>query len=268
MTISKVLRDELIERGVESERIVYYPNCIDPLIFDPNRFNKEACNKLRQQYNIPEDAIVLTFIGTFGVWHGVDILAQAIRKLIEEDESWLTQRKVHFLLVGDGARMPLVKEILQPYLEKTYLTLTGLITQEKAPAYLAASDILLSPHVPNTDGTKFFGSPTKLFEYMAMGKAIIASDLEQIGEILENSIRAGNLSSVTAFPQEASDLAVLCKPGNVEELIESIRFLVENPVWRSRLGKNVQQEALEKYTWKHHVDVFLMALTKEHDVYI
>ena len=51
---------------------------------------------------------------------------------------------------------------------------------------LAACDVLASPHMGNPDGTRFFGSPTKLFEYMAMGRAIVASDLEQIGEVLEH----------------------------------------------------------------------------------
>ncbi len=57
-------------------------------------------------------------------------------------------------------------------------------SQSEAPTYLAISDIVVSPTVPNPDGSPFFGSPTKLFEYMAMGKPIVASDLDQIGEVL------------------------------------------------------------------------------------
>ena len=81
-----------------------------------------------------------------------------------------------------------VKEILGEFLSSSFVCLTGIVPQKDAPKYLVASDILVSPHIPNADGSRFFGSPTKLFEYMAMGKAIIASDLEQIGEILKNRV--------------------------------------------------------------------------------
>jgi hypothetical protein len=52
------------------------------------------------------------------------------------------------------------------------------------PAYLDACDILASPHVPSIDESEFFGSPTKLFEYLAMEKGIVASRLGQVGEVI------------------------------------------------------------------------------------
>ncbi len=140
---------------------------------------------------------ILTFVGTFGKWHGVEVLAHTIRKLFEVDSKWLKDKHVKFLLIGDGACMPEAKNILSPIPQySNIVTLTGLIPQEDTPAYLALSDILISPHFsPTNKGKRFFGSPTKLFEYMAMRKVIIASDLEQISEVLAPSVHINNIEN-------------------------------------------------------------------------
>ena len=80
VAISAVLRDQLLERGVESERIVFHPNGIDPTLFDSTRYDERATRALRRRYGIAEDAVVATFVGTFGDWHGAEVLAQAIRR--------------------------------------------------------------------------------------------------------------------------------------------------------------------------------------------
>lgn len=255
VTISDVLRDELLARGVEPERIVSYPNCIDPEMFDPARFTAQDKAALRARHGIPADAVVVTFIGTFGQWHGAEVLAQAIRRLIENHQGWVKAKKVHFLLVGDGSKMPEVRKNLGDHAQGPFVTLAGLVPQHEAPLYLAASDILSSPHVPNADGSRFFGSPTKLFEYMAMGKAIVASDLDQIGEVLANGLKVSNLP----LDDEANNepLALLSQPGSVLQHADGIRFLVDHQNWRERLGRNARREALNRYTWRHHVQAIL-----------
>ena len=103
--------------------------------------------------------------------------------------------------------------------------------------YPAACDILASPHVPNSDGTPFFGSPTKLFEYMAMGKGIVASDLDQIGETV--------IESIAAYFGEQHNRGI------VERLTAQVRILdAERPVADSVVaGKTVVfTGSLEKMT--------------------
>jgi len=112
---------------------------------------------------------------------------------------------------------------------------TGLIPQEKGPQYLAVADILVAPHVPNPDGTPFFGSPTKLFEYMAMGRGIVASDLNQIGEVLQHG-----------------KTAWLVKPGDTESLWMGLKTLVDNEGLRAELGQAARKEVIAKFTWEGH----------------
>ena len=256
VTVSDVLRDELRARGVEERRIVTYPNCVDPELFDPNRFGTEERASVRARHGIADDALVATFVGTFGRWHGTDVLARTIRALSENAPGWLGERRLHFLLVGDGLRMPEVEEILGGR-KGRYHTLAGLVPQAEAPGYLAASDLVLSPHVQNEDGSPFFGSPTKLFEYMAMGLPIVASELDQIGDVLEPAVRVSDLP-LDDLPADA--VALLAAPGSERELSVGIRQLVDEPHWRKVLGGNARRLATQRYTWDAHVAAILARL--------
>ncbi|MDX6578144.1 MAG: hypothetical protein QOE96_4097, partial [Blastocatellia bacterium] len=111
----------------------------------------------------------------------------------------------------------------------------GHVDHERVPALLDACDILLSPHVPLEDGSEFFGSPTKLFEYMAMGKGIIASRLGQIGEVLVDE-----------------ETALLTEPGNARQLAEAILRLSRSRELRERLGAAARGAAIAEHTWKHN----------------
>lgn len=261
VTISEVLRGELIEKGVEPNRIVCYPNCIDPAVFSPERFSQSERDTLRECYGIAADSIVLSFIGTFGQWHGAEMLAEAIARLYVEERQWVIDNKVHFLLVGDGLKMPQVRTVIEKAGAEEVCTFAGLVPQDQAALHLAAADILISPHAPNQDGTRFFGSPTKLFEYMAMEKGIVASNLDQIGQVLSPRLNAKELPIKTP-EHDNSSLAVLYEPGDLEELIRSLRFLVERKDWREWLAKNARQRAMSEYTWTHHVRAILEGLNR------
>ncbi|HEY3541212.1 MAG TPA: glycosyltransferase family 4 protein [Gaiellaceae bacterium] len=236
VTVSRALADELVARGVDESRVVWHPNGVDADAFDPRRFTDAQRAALRDRYGIADDATVVTFVGTFGQWHGVDVFARAIR----DGAAWARRENVRYLLVGDGLTMPTVRSELEGLGDIT--TIAGLVPQSEAPLHLAASDILVSPHVPNVDGSPFFGSPTKLFEYMAAAKPIVASDLDQIGDVLRD------------------DLAVLVRSGDPGDLLRGLKALVADPGRRARLAERSRQRVLERYTWTHHVDAILERL--------
>ncbi len=112
---------------------------------------------------------------------------------------------------------------------------TGAIPHQYVRAYLDAADILVSPHVPMPGNYPFFGSPTKLFEYMAMGKAIAASALDQIAEVLEDG-----------------KTALLVAPGDSVELVAAIQHLAADPRLRAELGRNARATALARHTWRQN----------------
>lgn len=143
--------------------------------------------------------------------------------------------------------MPLVKGNIHKFAMEESCVLTGLVPQEKGPEHLAACDILVAPHKPNPDGTPFFGSPTKLFEYMAMSKGIVASNLDQIGEVLKHG-----------------HTACLVKPGDVESLMEGLKTLVDDRGRRDSLGQAARSEVVAKYTWKEHTRKIIERLKEQY----
>lgn len=229
VVVSEALRDELVARGIPTERILVNPNGVDTERFGP----QVDGSRLRGRLGLT-DKIVFGFIGTFGRWHGAEILAEAFVTLLRQAPA--LKSKVHLLLVGDGAMMPRVREILVAGDALQQATLTGLVPQQKGPEYLAAADILVSPHVPNADGSAFFGSPTKLFEYMAMEKPIIASDLDQIGQVLQHD-----------------RTAILVPPGNADALSEAMRKAVASPKDLRPLAVAARKDAVARFSWDRHV---------------
>lgn len=226
--VSNPLKEQLIKMGIDEKKIIVTPNSVDPEMYRPDIDG----NLLRKIFGVDESKIVIGFIGTFGAWHGVDKLMQAYVNILRDENM---KKKTHLLLVGDGTKMQEVKQIIAHNHIENNCTLTGIVPQEEGPNYLASCDILVSPTIKNPDGTPFFGSPTKLFEYMAMGKAIVCSNMDQMGEILDDG-----------------ENALLCEPGDVIDLQNALARLIEDEVLRKKLGENARELVCSKYTWELH----------------
>ena len=233
VVVSQALKESLISRGIPEQKILINPNGIDADKYSP----AISGNSVRKKYNLEKKQII-GFIGTFGQWHGVVEMAKAIVCFFQQNPKAITRAK--FLLIGDGVLMPQVKQIIEQSPYSKNVIFTGSVAQEEGASYLAACDIFLSPHIPNSDGSKFFGSPTKLFEYMGMGKAIIASDLEQIGDVLEHG-----------------KTAYLVPPGDIQALADAIAIVSKDKKLQIQLGENARKEVVAKYTWDKHVDMLL-----------
>jgi glycosyltransferase involved in cell wall biosynthesis len=228
VVVSRAMRDDVVGRGVDPSSVLVNPNGVDA-----NRYRPDIDGAaIRERYGL-RGIVVVGFIGTFGPWHGAEILARAFVRLLKDDRT--RARPVRLLMIGEGARLAAVRQILMNGGAMGDAVFTGLVAHEDGPAHLAACDVLASPHVANLDGTPFFGSPTKLFEYMAMGKGIVASDLDQIGEVLEHNRTAW-----------------LVPPGDVNGLADGLRRLIDDPALRAALGSAARREAVTRYTWRAH----------------
>jgi glycosyltransferase involved in cell wall biosynthesis len=227
VVVSKAMKDEILARGADGNRVLVNPNGVDADRYRPDIDG----SPIRARYGL-EGCVVLGFIGTFGPWHGAEVLARAFVRLRTSHPSLA---RVRLLMIGAGARMADVRNILAEGGALEAAAFTGLVPQEDGPAHLAACDVLVSPHVPNPDGTPFFGSPTKLFEYMAMGRGIVASNLDQIGEVLEHN-----------------STALLVPPGDADALASAVARLSDDRALRECLGAEARRVVLERHTWRAH----------------
>lgn len=226
--VSEVDAASLRQLGVDEKRILVNPNG-----YDEKRFHPAVDGSAKRSALAGETEIVFMFAGTFGLWHGVPRLVRSFLELLASGVD------AKLVCVGDGVTR---KEAEQAAAGSAKVVFTGRIAPEEMPVMLAAADVLVAPHVPNPDGSEFFGSPVKIFEYMAMAKPIVAARLGQMSTILEHETSA-----------------LLFSPDRDAELTAMLQRLALDKALRERLGERAQALS-ERYTWKMHTHRILEKL--------
>jgi glycosyltransferase involved in cell wall biosynthesis len=181
----------------------------------------------RQALGLPADAFLVGYVGrlhTMQMSKGVDTLVEAIAR---------ADRAMSICLVGGPAAMAdsLRARWLALGLPAASFLSPGEVDPASVPAYLAAFDVCAMPF-PWTPHFAYDASPLKLFEYMAVGAAIIASDLPAVAEVVQDG-----------------KSALLVPPGDVEALAAALGRLHGDPALRVRLGAAARAEAAH-YTWE------------------
>jgi glycosyltransferase involved in cell wall biosynthesis len=215
--VSESLHSQLQTAKVMAERIHVLPNAVDTRLFHTGLDG----SRVRQRLNLGE-RFVIGFVGTFKRWHGVDLLLSAFRELYRTDPL------IHLLLVGEGPLRPQFEKEAQDAGLSQAVTFTGALAHEDIPQYLAAMDVAVAPYPALHN---FYFSPLKLFEYMATGRAVIASRVGQTAEVVVDGVTG-----------------LLFEPGDLADLVRSIARLRDNPALRKELGQKASA-ACSKRTW-------------------
>ncbi|MEQ1931215.1 MAG: glycosyltransferase, partial [Parvularculaceae bacterium] len=170
---------------------------------------------------------------------------RTLRPKLDLDERSHLRPEVALVLAGDGSGRAAARAQARALglVENETIYFPGAIPAEDAPGLLACGEIHLAPTKRNPDGSPFFGSPTKIFEYMAMGRTIIASGLDQIGEILDDST------------------ALLVEPGDVRALFEALRRAFEDPRSCASLGASARRAAAAGHSWSSRMSALAERLS-------
>lgn len=174
---------------------------------------------VRRRLKLSENLILVTYTGSFAPYQGMNAVARAIPKVLERN------KRVAFLLIG-GTSAEVKK--LQKMLPERIMDRVRILPRQKRqdiPSYIAAADILLSTR---EDGGNI---PLKVFEYLAAGKPIVASDIPAHRSVLTD------------------DLALLYKPGP-DGLCDAITALAEDPNRGRRMATNAVEFSRNSLSWE------------------
>lgn len=207
-SIFKEFRNEISDI---SDKSVIINNGVDTDIFMIK--NK---SKLRRDYNLKQKGWIITFVGVIERWQGLDILVEVAKRLREE------RIRLRFLIVGSGRYLDKLKELILRYKLNDYFIFTGEIEQKEVVDYINISDLCISPFVKRRKA-----SPIKIFEYMACGKMVISSKIEDIQSL---GIDQG---------------LIYANPGDIDSFVSIIKRVLK----KRELKNNNRQIVLKKYGW-------------------
>jgi len=218
VVVSKPIAKYVIGKGAGSERVHVVGNAVDTARFHPDAVSAVVPT-------IPDNAFVIGFSGSLKRWHGVDVLMAAFRDLKYR------MPEAHLLIVGDGPKHGWIEGFIEGAWLEGSVTMTGWQPHDALPGLIARMDVATAPY-PESDNHYF--SPLKLFEYMAVGRPIVASRIGQTAEAITDD-RNG----------------VLVPPGDMGALTEALIALQADPERARRLAMAAAQEG-KRHDWKRN----------------
>ncbi|HEX9652548.1 MAG TPA: glycosyltransferase family 4 protein [bacterium] len=184
---------------------------------------------IRRRLQTNGESVVL-YAGTFEPYQGIDLLIESSSRIIER------HRQVRFVLVGGKPeQVEQYKSMVNNLKLADYFVFTGSVLPDEVPAYIAASDVLVSPRVAGNN------TPLKIYSYLRSGKPIVATNHITHTQVLDSKV------------------AVLteCDP---QSFSEGVLTVLNDADVRARIAANAQRLAGEKYGYDAY-------LTKTKEVY-
>ncbi len=204
--------------GIPPAQLHSLPDCADTVRFNPGNFTPEMKQKLRKQFNIPEDHPVVAYLGLLTDYQGIPHIIQAAVYLKQSGE------KVHFLVMG-YPNVDRYKRMAANHHVDDVMTFSGKIEYRDAAACLSLGDIAVAPKMSSSEGSG------KLLNYMALAQPVVAYDSPVHREYLAEFGVYAPLRDAAAFT-------------------EAIAGLLHHPQKRYDLGQKLRQRALTEYSWQ------------------
>ncbi len=210
-----VRRALLKESSIDPGRLLLAPDGVD-LAEYADLPTKAAC---REALNMPADAQIVLYTGHLYDWKGADVLAEAAAHLPERIRIWFV-----------GGTQEDVARFRERYKAQQNIVCAGHVDHARIPLYQKAADILVLPNSARFPLSKDYTSPLKLFEYMASGTPIVASDLPSLREILSDN------------------MVMWCLPDDPSALAHAIQASLGDP-FAAEMRAEAAKQHVTQYTW-------------------
>ncbi len=214
---------------------VVVPNGVDIASFDAIAHSKDD---LRKSLGLPLEKKIAMYVGHLYSWKGAHVVMAAAEQAAKE------KRDIVFVFVG-GTASDLKK--YQSIVAERHLSnvlLVGHQEKKNIPHYIKAADVLLLPNTEENTESVRYTSPIKMFEYMASGVPIVASNLPSLREVLDDA---------TAF---------FVKPGDVHSLLHGISAVFSNSNTAQTKAKKAY-EKVQEYTWSTYAKKVLPCISSQ-----
>lgn len=214
--------------NISQSKIAVVPNGVDLSLFKPME-QREA----RLLLGWPDDSKIVCFVGKMEIWQGLGTLVQAAG-LMRSIEG------LRVVLAGDGPLVPsLRRQVRELGLEERVLFL-GSLPYPRVPIILAASDVCAAPFARERND-RIGISPIKLFEYMAMGRAIVTTDVAGVREVVR-------------------DAGIIVHPDSPFELARALEELLRDPTRAEAMGSSGLAYA-KHCSWERRAMTILEAIS-------
>jgi glycogen(starch) synthase len=232
--ISQSILDELKKRKTDPAKLFHVPNGVDVEKFSPISRDEALAAKL----GLGSEP-VLGFIGSLYRWEGVAWLVRAVAELRRRGTA------CKLLIVGDGEEMPAVREAVRELNAGEFIQVLGRVPHDDIQRYYSVVDVLVYPR--HSIRLTELVTPLKPLEAMALGKAILGSDVGGIRELVQ--------------PEKTG---VLYRADSVEDFCVQAQRLLSQTSLQRKLGEEARQFILREKDWKvlaqRYIDVYDFAI--------
>lgn len=224
-TIGETLRTALAARTPRPVHIAQ--NGVDIERFVP----ATATAAWQKEWN-PDGRPLLAYLGSFQPYEGIDVLIRAMKRIAAASPTAL------LLVVGDGAESATLQALVQREGVASHVAFTGRLPHARVKEIYAVADLLVYPRIDTL--TTRLTTPLKPLEALAMGKAVLVSDLPAMRELVEPEV------SGAAFT-----------PGDPDALARSAVRLLKDPALRQRFGAEGRARVVAQRQWSESVAGYL-----------